>query len=170
MQCVLLLFVYNDAVHVSSCFYFLLKYPLKLNINFYFYCFYCFLLEYFLTFRTDVIYFSLIERIEVVKKIASFLYANFHSTVYYIIAKIQRHKSGCRGQYQSSYMDIYLTTLNPNADNHISLKWDKVGRLNDGKGVSLKLAALHNISGPGFLLMRVIFIFFLISIQLIIYI
>lgn len=165
MQCILLLFVYNDAV--SSCFYFLLKYPLKLNINFYFHCFYCFLLKYFLTFRTDAIYFSLIERFEVVKKIASFLYANFHSTVYHIIAKIQRHKSGCQGQYQSSYMDIYLTTLNPNADNYISLKWDKVVHLNDGKGVSLKLAVLHNISGPGFLLMRVIY-FFLISIQLII--
>lgn len=128
-----------------------------------------FLLKYFWTFRTDAVYFSLIERIEVLKKIASFLYANFHNTVYHIIAKIQRHKSGCRGQYQSSYMDIYLTTLNPNADNHISLKWDKVVHLNDEKGVSLKLAALHNISGPGFLLMRVILIFFL-SKQLIIYI
>lgn len=80
------------------------------------------------------------------KKIASFLCANFHKTVYHTIAKIQRHKSGCRGQAYSSYMDIYLTTLNPNADKHVSLKWGIVAHLNDGKGIPLELAVLLNVS------------------------
>lgn len=66
MQCILLSFVYNDAVR--SCFYSLLKYPLNFNIHLYFRCFYCFYLKQFNIFRNNAVYVSLIERIEVAKK------------------------------------------------------------------------------------------------------
>lgn len=92
---------------VRSCFYSLLKYL-------YFQYFYCFYLTYLLNTYINggpmPFTFHWFSGLRLLKCWIILYIIIFISIVSHIIAKIKRHTSGCRGQDESSDMDVYLTT------------------------------------------------------------